>query len=665
MRELHADQQLATKAEPDECGQGHLRRLAGQLRELRDDLLLWESRLAPLTESLPEPGRSSARNLVHYLALRTDDLRPLQEALAACGLSSLGRAESHVLANLDAILSHLDRGEPGAALGAGSSRRRIGRAEARSLLQARADALFGAPRESRGSRIMVTIPEEAAADDSTLVHDLLASGMDCLRINCAHGDPDVWLRIIRHLRRAEEELGRPCAILMDLSGPRARLGDLEPGPEVMKVGPSRDDFGRVKQPATVWLTTEEEPAPPPKGIDAVLPLSSEVLGAIAEGDHVELTDAAGVDLQLETGDGDHRGRLALLHATAYITSGMPVRVTRAEASIAGAHGGGGDAGRTGETRTVVREGRVGGVPPTEQRLRLAIGDTLILTRSQAPGRPAAAATDGTPPTPARIPCTPPEVLDDVRAGHPIWFDEGRVGGVIKDIGPEEVVVSITHARPSGDNVRAQKGINLPDTDLSLPALTPQDIENLPFVVRHADLVGYSFVRTPENVEDLYRRLDEMGASDLGVVLKIEAARAFEELPAILLAALRRPVVGVMIARGDLAVECGFARLAEVQEEILWLCEAAHLPVIWATQVLEDLSKRGRPSRAEVTDAAAGARAECVMLNKGAHMVEAVRALSSILERMQSHQAKKQSLLRHLRVAESFLADAGDDRPAGG
>ena len=71
---------------------------------------------------------------------------------------------------------------------------------------------------------------------------------------------------------------------------------------------------------------------------------------------------------------------------------------------------------------------------------------------------------------------------------------------------------------------------------------------------------------------------------------------------------------VMIARGDLAVEVGFTRLAELQEELLWLCEAAHVPVVWATQVLQSLAKTGFPTRAEVTDAAHAVRAECVMLN---------------------------------------------------
>ena len=104
----------------------------------------------------------------------------------------------------------------------------------------------------------------------------------------------------------------------------------------------------------------------------------------------------------------------------------------------------------------------------------------------------------------------------------------------------------------------------------------------------------------------------------------------------------------MIARGDLAVECGYERMAEVQEEILWACEAAHLPVVWATQVLETLARTGLPSRAEITDAAMGERAECVMLNKGPHILDAMRMLDDILRRMQAHQAKKRPLLRALK-----------------
>jgi pyruvate kinase len=164
------------------------------------------------------------------------------------------------------------------------------------------------------------------------------------------------------------------------------------------------------------------------------------------------------------------------------------------------------------------------------------------------------------------------------------------------------------------------------------------------------------VRHARDIHELQDRLAELRAGRVGIVLKVETRHAFDELPKLLLACLRTGRFGVMIARGDLAVECGFDRMAEVQEEILWICEAAHTPVIWATQVLESLAKTGLPSRAEVSDAAMSERAECVMLNKGPFIREAVGTLDSILRRMQAHQAKKRAMLRPLHVAGAVLAD---------
>ena len=135
-------------------------------------------------------------------------------------------------------------------------------------------------------------------------------------------------------------------------------------------------------------------------------------------------------------------------------------------------------------------------------------------------------------------------------------------------------------------------------------------------VKIADIIELSFVREQTDVIQLFDELDRLHATDIGVVLKIETPRAFENLPQLILTAMRRRRIGVMIARGDLAVESGYERMAELQQETLSLCEAAHLPVVWATQVLEQLAKTGRPSRAEITDAAMSERAECVMLNKG-------------------------------------------------
>jgi pyruvate kinase len=138
-------------------------------------------------------------------------------------------------------------------------------------------------------------------------------------------------------------------------------------------------------------------------------------------------------------------------------------------------------------------------------------------------------------------------------------------------------------------------------------------------------------------------------------LKIETRIGFEQLPSMLLAGMKGSSIGVMIARGDLAVECGFERMAEVQEEILWICEAAHCPVIWATQVLETLAKEGIPSRAEITDAAMGHRAEAVMLDQGPHILRAVQTLDDILQRMEAHQIKKQSMMRELSLARTFTS----------
>jgi len=202
---------------------------------------------------------------------------------------------------------------------------------------------------------------------------------------------------------------------------------------------------------------------------------------------------------------------------------------------------------------------------------------------------------------------------------------------------------------------AFKGINLPDTELTTPILNAKDRADLQFAARHADLVAFSFLRDPSDLEPCLEALDAAGGENLSVVLKIETHQGFASFVPLLTAALQRRSIAVMVARGDLGVELGFERLAEVQEELLWLCEAAHVPVIWATQVLESLSKTGVPSRAEVTDAAMAVRAECVMLNKGPFVDEAVRFLDDVLARMQHHQSKKTSKCRKLGVALSSVA----------
>jgi pyruvate kinase len=259
--------------------------------------------------------------------------------------------------------------------------------------------------------------------------------------------------------------------------------------------------------------------------------------------------------------------------------------------------------------------------------------------------------------PLSIPCTLPEVFEQVRPGDRIAFDDGRILGVVRRATAQALDIEIDGTHAERESLGADRGINLPTTTLDLPVPTVRDRQALDVAARVADMVALSFAQRAQDVRAVQAALAERQASHLPVLLKIETRLGFENLPELMVAAMAAPAAGVMIARGDLAVELGWQRLAEVQEEILWAAEAAHLPVVWATQVLESLARNGQPSRAEITDAAMSVRAEAVMLNKGPHVVEAVRMLDDILRRMQEHQRKKRPLLRALQAWQRAPADA--------
>jgi len=581
--------------------------------------------------SAAEPCRPSALNLVHYLALRQHDLRPLQAELASLGLSSLGRAEAAVMASLDAVERALGRLANRSTHHGGRSHPPVDLETGAALLARQADALLGPAPPGRGVRIMVTMPSEAATEPD-LVAGLVGAGMDVMRINCAHDGPEAWSAMVEHLRQAERRLGRRARVVADVAGPKLRTSGLADDRPVVKLRPRRDRRGCVLDRALAWLVPEDQAEPCPDPSAVTLSLPGHLLRLVRVGDRACLRDARGRRRELEIVARHGIGLLAATERTAYVEDGTEITLRRA-----------------GLAYGVARATGLDAEPPP---IVLRPGDRLVVDRDDLPGRPAHVDEAGRVVSPARVGCTLGECFDQLQVGHSIWFDDGAIGGVIRENDGDRLVVEILHARATGSRLRGEKGINLPDSDLRLPALTPKDLSDLEWIARHADAVELSFVRRPEDVRQLHERLHALDADRLGVVLKIENREAFENLPRILLEALRWPPVGVMVARGDLAVEVGFARLAEVQEEILWLAEAAHVPVIWATQVLETLAREGRPSRAEVTDAAMSSRAECVMLNKGPHVVEAVAFLGGVLERMRAHQSKKRSLLRSLAVSRS-------------
>lgn len=251
---------------------------------------------------------------------------------------------------------------------------------------------------------------------------------------------------------------------------------------------------------------------------------------------------------------------------------------------------------------------------------------------------------------------PAEIISMIKPGEHVFIDDGKFEAKVMEAHENQVTIQVVRISTRKPFLRIEKGINLPDSELSIDALTAADLSCIPFICRHADMVGYSFVGTPHDLDRLRNELRKHGNENKlpSIILKIERLSAIQNLPGLLLTGMKDQSMGVMIARGDLAVEIGFERLSELQEEILWICEAAHVPVIWATQVLESLNKTGFATRSEMTDAAMGVMAECVMLNKGVYMVKTIQVLDNILRRQIGHVDKKRYIMRPLGIAKNFL-----------
>ncbi len=599
-----------------------LRLLQRDIAALLDRLADAEQRWRQWIEPVADEHRRSAINMVHYWALRQVDLTALQSRLAEFGLSSLGRSEAHVQATLSRVSAAISamRGAPFRPAGQAV----VHFEDGRRLLECNAEALLGPAATDRAARIMVTLPTEAATDRG-LVDALIAAGMRIARINCAHDGPSLWTAMAAQVRAAADAQGRTCLVAADLAGPKLRTGPLEPGPKVVRLRPTRNALGKAISPARFWITDERSPSDPPQAGFVTVPVDGRWLKRRAEGEEVVVRDARGSKRRFTLAASMTGGFIATTRKTTYLETGNVLRAVVTDDSTP-----------------------VGDLPATEQAIVLKAGDVLRLTRDYTP----AAVHDGERPS---IGCTLPEVFQTVEIGHRILFDDGKLAGKVVAIADDHLLARIDRPSLGPVKLRGGKGINLPDTDLLIPAVTAKDISDLTTVAGIADVVDVSFVRQPSDVTTLFSELNALGAKDIGVVLKIETEQAFDHLPQLLLTAMRRRRVGVMIARGDLAVESGYERMAELQEETLGLCEAAHMPVIWATQVLEQLAKTGQPSRAEITDAAMSERAECVMLNKGPFIVDAVSALDDILARMARHEYKSSALLPGLHSWRAEIA----------
>ena len=486
-------------------------KVAARLSALLKDMRAAEKKFSPALSVLHEHYRLSGTNLLHYLVLRSSEIREIQEYLHHIGLSSLTNSESHTLAQVQLVLDWLKAKDPEARKFTSCTYQ-----EASRLQVLHTEELLGVMPGQDRPHIMVTF-DATLMQDRKLVEDMLNAGMTVARINCAHDNREIWLKMVHILHKAMAKTGKHCKVYMDLAGPKIRIKSISSG-------------------------------------------GNQTLD------------------KLEVHEGQE---LVLTHPDFYLKKKWKKK---------------------------------------------------------------------------NIICIEPkELLDMVRVGEHIFFDDGKFEARVTKVTTGEAWVEVVRISAKNHFLKPERGINLPDSELTIPTLTEEDKNNIPFICQHADMVGYSFVSSPDDIEGLRSELQKHKIKRKpSIILKIERLTAIQHLPALLINGMKDEAFGVMIARGDLAVEIGFERLSEIQEEILWICEAAHVPVIWATQVLETLNKTGYATRSEITDAAMSGRAECVMLNKGEYIVKTIRTLDDILMRQQGHVNKKRYIMRPLSIAKTFI-----------
>ena len=602
-----------------------IKSMISQLESLKTEALHYEKVYKKSLRKVHPDNLVSAKNLIHYRALRQHDLTKLQKELGNMGLPRLARIQTNVLTSLDITKSLLRtfQGKPPKL-----KRKGLSLIKANRLIRRNTKKMLGYRSKGRHTRIMVTLPVEAASNYD-LVEQMIANGMNCARINCAHDSKEEWLNMIMNVRTASTKLGKRCKVAMDLGGPKIRTGALEPGPKVVKLRPAKDVRGKIVQPLQIILGNVYY-----RHQDLIMiPLVPDWRHKIGPDQTLYFRDARHKKRTIRIVKEGVQGLVAEVPKTTFLETGMRLFLNP---SYSGEYV------------------EIGALPMVESPILVHAGDFLRIDKEPIPGAGTQFDEQGKRTTIAHIHCTLPEVFNEVEDGDPILFDDGKIGGKIHKAERDHVIIQILRTPETGGKIYADKGINLPSSNLSLRGLTNKDRVDLEFVAQHADVINLSFVNARQDVKEFINALQELDAKPaIGVILKIETQRGFNQLTEILLEAMRLDNLGLMIARGDLAIETGWENMGWVQQEVLSICESAHVPSIWATQVLENLAKRGLPSRAEISDVVKAQQADCIMLNKGRYILQAIKFLGDVLIDLERYHEKSKRLTPALKPVRSL------------
>jgi|694.fasta_scaffold17859_4 pyruvate kinase len=278
-------------------------------------------------------------------------------------------------------------------------------------------------------------------------------------------------------------------------------------------------------------------------------------------------------------------------------------------------------------------------------IQVSPGDILTFTNEKCVG------------TLEKIYVSYPNLAGDVKLGNKILIDDGKIEVVVKDITrSKDVKVEVT----IGGILSSKKGINLPDTKISLPALTEKDLADLEFIIeQECEWVALSFVRSVKDLVILRSKLQEK-KSKTKIIAKIEKPEAITNIRDIILES-----DAIMIARGDLGVEMPVEKVPMIQKEIIRKCMHRAKPVIVATQMMESMMDRVKPNRSEITDVANAVLegADAVMLSgetaAGQFPVLVVETMSKIIKEIEStaYNYDREEMLKPQSHSPSFLSDA--------
>jgi pyruvate kinase len=568
-----------------------------------------------MTENVDKNLSKSEKNLCRYIAMRKTDLDELQEDLIAIGLNSLGHSQSFILSavenEINTIEKLLDR--PLSEFDGNA----ISYFEAKELHKKNSQ-MFGKRLEKDfKTRVMVTMPTSAAKDDS-FIRALIENKTSIVRINTAHDSPNEWAQMAKHVKNYNEANGTDIKIYVDLAGPKNRTGSLKKSIKPLKI--SQNAKVRLTYDNAVQTSCEQ-------GIyQAVLKVDKPF--------YYEALDAKYIEIDNPQKRKRVVFKLSKEDDILYFIADTKLTIMPHSQAVV-------------FNKKQKHWSNILDIAPSIDEVRVCEGDSLLLTKTPIVGQSNYVYNDTT--FHAAISCTNEAVFAYVKEGDTIYIDDGKIGCKVTKVHEIGVACEVILSKPNGTKLKEEKGINFVDTQLQIDAITDEDKKNIQECIGFADMFGVSFAQSANDIKTLQDILLKNGREDIAVIAKLETKLAVKNIYEITQALLRCKHKGVMIARGDLAIEVGFENMAFIQEEIFDICEAAHLPVIYATQILEGKMKKNLPSRAEITDAANAQRADCVMLNKGPYVIQTLKTLKDILRQMHKIYQKNRVILKHLDI----------------